>query len=34
MTVLDLLEKYEACQLPFERFIQILPELPRCVGIQ
>lgn len=29
MTILDLLEKYEACQLPFERFIQILPELPR-----
>ncbi|WP_374701648.1 hypothetical protein [Paenibacillus tyrfis] len=25
--MLDLLEKYEACQLPFERFIELLPPL-------
>ncbi|MCP3774186.1 bifunctional cytochrome P450/NADPH--P450 reductase [Paenibacillus sp. MZ04-78.2] len=27
MTMLDLLEKYEACQLPFERLIELLPPL-------
>ncbi|GMX61766.1 bifunctional P-450/NADPH--P450 reductase [Paenibacillus elgii] len=27
ITMLDLLEKYEACQLPFERLIELLPPL-------
>ncbi|SCW77275.1 cytochrome P450 / NADPH-cytochrome P450 reductase [Paenibacillus tianmuensis] len=27
VTMLDLLEKYEACQLPFERLIELLPPL-------
>lgn len=25
MTMLDLLEKYEACEMPFERFLELLP---------
>ncbi|MBN3522619.1 bifunctional cytochrome P450/NADPH--P450 reductase [Paenibacillus apiarius] len=27
LTMLDLLEKYEACELPFERFLELLPPL-------
>ncbi len=27
LTMVDLLEKYEACELPFERFLELLPSL-------
>lgn len=34
ITMLDLLEKYEACELPFERFLELLPALkPRYYSI-
>ncbi|MEK3723220.1 bifunctional cytochrome P450/NADPH--P450 reductase [Paenibacillus sp. FSL H8-0034] len=34
ITMLDLLDKYEACELPFERFIELLPPLkPRYYSI-
>ncbi|WP_091171031.1 bifunctional cytochrome P450/NADPH--P450 reductase [Paenibacillus sp. 1_12] len=34
LTMLDLLVKYEACELPFERFIELLPPLkPRYYSI-
>lgn len=34
ITMLDLLEKYEACEIPFERFLEILPALkPRYYSI-
>ncbi|MDQ0656654.1 bifunctional cytochrome P450/NADPH--P450 reductase [Paenibacillus sp. W2I17] len=34
ITMLDLLEKYEACELPFERFLELLPPLkPRYYSI-
>lgn len=34
ITMLDLLEKYEACELPFEKFIELLPPLkPRYYSI-
>jgi cytochrome P450 / NADPH-cytochrome P450 reductase len=25
VTLLDLLEKYQACEMPFERFLELLP---------
>lgn len=32
--MLDLLEKYEACELPFEKFLELLPPLkPRYYSI-
>lgn len=34
ITMLDLLEKYEACEMPFERFLELLPPLkPRYYSI-
>lgn len=34
ITMLDLLEQYEACELPFERFLELLPPLkPRYYSI-
>ncbi|KOY15189.1 bifunctional cytochrome P450/NADPH--P450 reductase [Paenibacillus xylanivorans] len=34
ITMLELLEKYEACELPFERFLELLPPLkPRYYSI-
>ena len=34
ITMLDLLERYEACELPFERFLELLPPLkPRYYSI-
>lgn len=34
VTMLDLLEKYEACEMPFERFLELLPPLkPRYYSI-
>lgn len=34
VTMLDLLEKYEACEIPFERFLELLPALkPRYYSI-
>lgn len=34
LTMLDLLEKYEACEMPFERFLELLPPLkPRYYSI-
>ncbi|WP_394297925.1 diflavin oxidoreductase [Gordoniibacillus kamchatkensis] len=34
LTMLDLLEKYPACELPFERFVELLPPLkPRYYSI-
>ncbi|MFC9708475.1 bifunctional cytochrome P450/NADPH--P450 reductase [Paenibacillus sp. NPDC056933] len=34
VTMLELLEKYEACELPFERFLELLPSLkPRYYSI-
>ncbi|MCM3782736.1 bifunctional cytochrome P450/NADPH--P450 reductase [Neobacillus mesonae] len=34
ITMLDLMEKYEACELPFERFLELLPALtPRYYSI-
>ncbi|WP_433753394.1 bifunctional cytochrome P450/NADPH--P450 reductase [Paenibacillus amylolyticus] len=34
ITMLDLLEKYEACELPFEKFLELLPPLkPRYYSI-
>ncbi|OAB40482.1 NADPH--cytochrome reductase [Paenibacillus antarcticus] len=34
ITMIDLLEKYEACEMPFERFLELLPPLkPRYYSI-